>query len=191
MANVFTNNPISGDVWDMQGAVINFSGIAGAGNGGNATNGPTDDISQAPVIALGLSLSFNRGLTKRFPINVRRVIYLMGNPEGQLTLNCLFGPKNSMLTFITGFSHLGPNQGTTGLLGGTSTGATGITITPFGKITYSGGTGSSTGNVGLGSWRINDPVITGIGLAIQEGGAQGATQAVANVTMTFNNLDIS
>jgi hypothetical protein len=47
------------------------------------------------------------------------------------------------------------------------------------------------GNVGLGTWTINDPVITGIGLNIQEGGAQGSTQAVAQVTMTFNNLDIS
>ena len=188
MASVFTNNPISGDVWDMQGAIINFSGGT---SGGTTAGGITSNIQTAPVIALGLNMSFQRGMAKRFPINVRRVIYLMGNPEGSISINCLFGPGNSMLNFINRFSHLGSNQGTMNMAGGTNTGATCITIIPFGKITYSGGQGSSTGNVGLGTWTINDPVITGIGLNIQEGGAQGSTQAVAQVNMTFNNLDIS
>ena len=197
MSNVFTNNPISGDVWDMQGAIINFTTLNGTYTGGSTTGnnpGPTSAISGqagAPVIALGLSLSFSRGMTKRFPINVRRVIYLVGNPEGNLSLNCLFGPANSMRTFIDGFSALGANAASSNLGGGTNTGATSITIIPFGQITYSGGAGSNVGTVGLGTWRINDPVITAIGLTIQEGGAQGATSAVAQVTMTFNNLDIS
>lgn len=193
MPNVFTNNPLSGDIWDMQGAVINFSGPGLTGSsGGSATGGPTNNIGTngAPLIALGLQLSFSRGLSKRFPINVRRVIYLMGNPEGNLTLSCLFGPNNPMNTFINTFSTLGSNAASTNLASGTSTGSTGITIIPFGRITYAGA-GGNTGNVGMGSWLINDPVITGIGLTIQEGGAQGATQAVANVTMTFNNLNIS
>ena len=193
MPNVFTNTPLSGDVWDMQGAVINFSGPNLTANaGGTAQAGPTQNIGTggAPLIALGLQLSFTRGMSKRFPINVRRVIYLMGNPEGSISLSCLFGPNNPMNTFINTFSHMGSNAGTTNLASGTSTGATGITIIPFGRITYAGA-GGATGNVGLGSWHINDPVITGIGLTIQEGGAQGSTQAIANVTMTFNNLDIS
>jgi hypothetical protein len=192
MASIFSNNPLQGDVWDMQGAVINFGSST---QGGNATSGPTSTLQNGMVIALGLSMSFSRGLTKRFPINVRRVIYMLGNPEGQITVNCLFGPGNAMQNFITKFSHLGANQSTLNLAGGTSNTQSkcSITIIPFGKITYSGA-GSGVGNnttLGLGTWIINDPVLTSIGLTINEGGAQGSTAAIAQVTLTFNNLQIN
>lgn len=186
---VFTNNPLQGDVWDMQGAIINFGSSTA---GGTASTGPTSNLGNAPIIATGLSLSYGRGVTKRYPINVRRVIYMLGNPDGQVQINCLFGPNQSMQNFLQTFTQLGANQGSLNYLNGASnsSSATSITITPFGQITYAG-SGGSTGNLGLGMWKITDPVITGIGLNISESGGAGSTAAIATVTMSFNNLDIS
>ena len=196
MSSIFTTSPLQGDVWDMQGAVINFGD--GNGKGGDANSGPTSALTEGMVIALGLSMSFSRGLAKRFPINVRRVIYMLGNPEGQITINCLFGPGNAMKTFIDKFSHLGANEASLNNAGGiantTGTSKCSITIIPFGKITYSGAGNNGVGNgskLGLGTWIINDPVLTSIGLTIQEGGAQGSTAATAQVQLTFNNLQIN
>lgn len=196
MPPVFSHTPLAADVWDMQGALIYFgSNQVGAiqgqqqmptGFGSASTTGATSGV--APIIALGIQLGIQRGVGKRYPINVRRVIYTLGNPEGSLSLNVLFGPQHSMATFINTFSAVGNNAATTGHGNGT----TAIVIRPFGSVIGSQGQNATTvaaGNLGLGTWEISDPVITSIGLTITE--SQGANIPVTSqVAMTFTSLTI-
>ena len=180
MPQVFNSTPIQGDVWDMQGALIYF-GSSGAPTA-NAVPTQYNAQGSAPIVALGVQLSYGRALSKRYPINVRRVIYMLGNPEGSLTLSVLFGPNQSMTTFINQFSSVGNNPDTVGV----GNGSKAIYIKPFGTIS-AGGT-NNTSNLGLGTWKITDPVINQIGLTISESGS--AVPAVSQVTMQFTNLSI-
>lgn len=183
MPSVFNSTPIQGDVWDMQGALIYFGNGAGAGNTANAVPTQYNAAGMAPIVALGVTINYQRGLSKRYPINVRRVIYMLGNPEGVISLNVLFGPNQSMTTFINNFSSIGNNADTVGA----GNGSKAIYIRPFGTITQGGTT--NTSNLGIGTWKITDPVINGIGLTISESG-QSAVPAMASVTMQFTNLSI-
>ena len=177
MAQVFSQSALSGDIWDMQGAVIHFGSTAtpsGIANASMATN-----YNSQYIVAIGLQLGFSQSVSKRYPINVRRVIYMLGSPDGTINISCLFGPGQSMANFLQTF-------GATYLSDSRKVDAA-ITIKPFGTVTSS--TGSTT--LSQGVWHIVNPVVTSVGLTIQEGGGTGAVQAVGQVSLTFNNLDIS
>lgn len=170
-----------GDIWDMSGAIIHF--------GGGVPSAVPDMYSGTKLIATGLSLGFGRSVSKRYPINVRRVIYMMGNPDGTLNINCLFGPQQTMKEFLKTFSALGANNESLGLE--SKNPARVITIQPFGKITYSGdGSVANNTQIGIGKWTVKDPVIVSVGLTISESGTS-QVPAMASVNMSFNNLDIS
>lgn len=177
MAQVFSQSALSGDIWDMQGAVIQFGSAASIQS---ITNAPmATDYNSQYIVAIGLQLGFSQSVSKRYPINVRRVIYMLGSPDGTVNINCLFGPGQSMANFLQTF-------GATYLSDSRKVDAA-IIIKPFGTVTSS--TGSSTLSQGI--WSIKNPVVTSVGLTISEGGGNGAVQAVGQVSLTFNNLDIS
>lgn len=177
MAQVFSQTALSGDIWDMQGAVIQFGSAYNSTTISNATM--ATNYNNQYIVAIGLQLGFSQSLSKRYPINVRRVIYMLGSPDGTVNINCLFGPGQSMANFLQTF-------GATYISDSRKVDAA-IVIKPFGTVTSS--TGSTTLNQGV--WYIKNPVVTSVGLTINEGGGSGAVQAVGQVSLTFNNLDIS
>lgn len=190
---VFTDKPLQGDTWDMQGALLYFGNydVDGQGNFlGTMSSVGQDDSTPSeynadghmPIVAVGLNIALQRQVAKRYPINVRRVIYMVGSPDGQMTINCLFGPNQSMTTFLEKFNAIGNVQGDVYATKGTS-----IFIKPFGQMYSKGQTKGST--LGLGTWVVTDPVITGIGLQISESGT-AQVPAMANVSFTFTSLDI-
>lgn len=196
MATVFTHSPLAGDTWDMQGALLYFGtiekGQTKAGTGATVDTTSTEYAKSSsegdiPIVATGVSLSLQRQVAKRYPINVRRVIYMVGKPEGQMQINCLFGPNQTMSTFLKKFNALG-NDNTVASNG------TCIFIKPFGTMytakTKTEGGGTSKTGLGLGTWCVTDPVINGIGLQITEAGT-AQVPAVANVSFTFTSLDIT
>lgn len=192
MSTVFTHSPMVGDTWDMQGALLYFGTVGDDGKVTATGTAPTStltaypksgDTTNLPIVAVGISLSLQRQVAKRYPINVRRVIYMVGQPEGQMQINCLFGPDITMQNFLSKFNAIGNNQGQ----GAVASNKTAIYIVPFGKM-YTSNTESQ--NLGLGTWCVTDPVINGIGLQITESGQQ-QVPAVANVSFTFTSLDIS
>jgi hypothetical protein len=87
-----------------------------------------------------------------------------------------------MDTFLSYFNAIGNVQGDAYASKGTS-----IFIKPFGQMYSRGQTRGST--LGLGTWVVADPVITGIGLQISESGTS-QVPAIANVSFTFTSLDI-
>lgn len=184
MATVFSHTPLQGDTWDMQGALIYFSNNAVDDSGKDTTIDPGElpteynGAGYAPIVAVGINLSLQRGVTKRYPINVRRVIYMVGHPDGQMTIQCLFGPDQSMSTFLETFNSIGTNTKVP-----TESNGNAIFIRPFGSING----GSS--KLGLGTWKITDPVINAIGLQISESGSQ-QVPAIAQVSFTFTGLNI-
>lgn len=176
MAQVFSQTALQGDTWDMQGAVIRF----GSTKSVNAMD--SDYTADNYIVAIGVQLGFSQGVTKRYPINIRRVIYLLGSPDGNISINCLFGPNQSMANFVQLFSSRLPD-GADGKESAT------ITIKPFGTVTSHGTSQATTLN--QGTWTILNPILTSVGLSISEAGAANAIQAVGQVSLTFNNLDIS
>ena len=196
MSSVFTHSPMAGDTWDMQGALLYFGTVSSSG--GKTTLTPADGASKTPlteyeksgdanlpIVAIGINLSVQRQVAKRYPINVRRVIYMVGQPDGQMQINCLFGPHQSMKNFLGKFNAVGDASDDPYRAKGTC-----IYIKPFGKM-YATENGKPVDkDLGLGTWCVTDPVINGIGLQIAESGQQ-QVPAVANVSFTFTTLDIS
>lgn len=183
----------------MQGALLYFGNydvdpesgkLLGtyAGDIGNNTPTPTqyNASGMVPIVAIGINLTNQRQVAKRYPINVRRVIYMVGNPDGQMTIQCLFGPNQTMATFLQYFNAIGSDSADPYKSKGTS-----IFIKPFGQM-YSNSNSqgkAQQSTLGLGTWVVVDPVITGIGLTVSESGSS-QIPAVANVSFTFSTLDI-
>lgn len=181
MAQVFSNSGMTTpiDVWDMQGAIINFGGMTGLPN----PDRDTDFVGNS-IVALGLELSFQRGITKRYPINIKRIIYIAGTPDGSIRMSCLFGPTQNMVSFLRQFGAIADYDSEVVQ----TAGAGSITIRPFGSVHKQGA--SKKELVSSGTWTILNPMVVGVGLTIQEGQAANAIQALGNVSMTFDNLDI-
>ena len=179
--SIFSNTPIQGEVWDMSGAVLFF------GNS-NATRqeppssfdqpGAANTIANYTLIATNLTLQYTRQISKRYPINFRRAIYMVGQPTGVLQIGALFGPTNTLGAFLKTFSGIGGVQNET---------HTAITIIPYG--TRGAGTATGSGNLFLGSWKISDPVLSGVGLTIAETG-QSQIPVTANISMEFHDLEV-
>jgi hypothetical protein len=176
------------DVWVMDGAAITFGSYGYSAYGGGSATGDTDVDATGPdkmpaeygtpddgtIVAIACSIAYQRNIQRRYPINVRRAIYLVGMPEGTITFQMLFGPGITLRNFIDKFNHVDETTNTT------------IMVTPF-------STSNAAGNNGIGAnqgtWKITKPVLQSIGLNIQESGSADI-QSVGNVTMQFTEMDI-
>lgn len=167
------NRPMDSDIWLMDGAAITF----GSSKSVPATPSsvPSNYDPNSTIVAIGCTIQYQRPITKRYPINVRRAIYLVGIPEGQITFQTLFGPGITIRDFIDKFNNVSEDDNAT------------ILVTPFSTSDYLMVSQNSTNN--QGSWCITKPVLARVGLNISE--SQSADiQAVGEITMQFTEMDI-
>lgn len=175
------------DVWVMDGAAITFGKSSYTGYNGksvtvdtDSSTGPTamrkdyGDAKSGTIVAIGCQIQYQRPIQKRYPINVRRAIYLVGMPDGNITFNMLFGPGITLRAFINKFNNVDEKENTT------------IMVTPF--STSAAGKNKGIG-VNQGTWKITKPVLQSIGLNVQESGSADI-QAVGTVSMQFTEMDI-
>lgn len=167
MAIFNPNRTYDSDVWLMEGAAITFGKSAAAPSAMPTTYANT-------IVAIGCQINYQRPIQKRYPINVRRAIYLVGMPDGNITFNMLFGPGVTLRSFIDNFNNVTDKDNST------------ILVTPFSTSNVGANT---TGGVNQGTWKITKPVLQGIGLNISESGSADI-QAVGTVTMQFTDMDI-
>lgn len=163
---VFTSTPIQSDTWTMEGAAIEF--------GTNAAPEVSDAYANDMIIAVQCAINYGRGVTRRYPINVRRAIYMVGSPQGTVQFGLLFGPGASMQTFVNKFANNNPT-------GQDTSGNTSICITPFSTNTYS--------TTNSDRWIINDPVLSSVSLQIQESGDSNIS-AIGGAVLEFADMSI-
>lgn len=176
------------DVWVMDGAAITFgkssytsyesgkreSADSDGNTGPSSMRSDYGDGQSGTIVAIGCQISYQRPIQKRYPINVRRTIYLVGMPDGSITFQMLFGPGITLRNFINKFNNVHEDQNTT------------IMVTPFSTsdANFHAGYGQNQG-----TWKITKPVLQSIGLSISESGTADI-QAVGTVTMQFTDMDI-
>ena len=169
---IFNNQYQNAEIWDLQGAVIAFG---------------TEDVNKLPtdwntVIAISLQMNYGRQVGQRYPINIRRVIYTLGVPSGALTIGMLFGPNDALTTF---FNTFGGGKAEDSMIG---TANSVIKIKPFGQVMGSTTQGRSGTAFNNGVWTIKNPVLSNVGLTVQETGTS-AIPVSGNVSMTFQELE--
>lgn len=164
---IFSPTQLPQDVWTMDGAVIEFGTTTAAGS----TN---DQYDTEMIIAIQCQIQYGRSVARRYPINVRRAIYLVGAPEGTITFGLLFGPGANMSKFVDLFKN------NTAADSGAKNNTT-IVVTPF-------STTDGYGNQSDG-WIIHDPVLMNVSLTIQEAGDQNIS-SVGGATLRFANMDL-
>ena len=164
MAIFNPNRTYDSDVWLMEGAAITF---------GTSVSNPTamPNTYAGTIVAIGCTIQYQRPIQKRYPINVRKAIYLVGMPDGNIQFNMLFGPGVSLRSFIDNFNKVNESENST------------ILVTPFST------NNAASGAVSQGTWKITKPVLQSIGLNVQESGSADI-QAVGTVTMQFTDMDI-
>lgn len=163
---------LDSDIWVMDGAAITFGSSKGAPTSGPKSMDYTyrDDT----IVAIGCQIQYQRPIQKRYPINVRRAIYMVGMPDGQITFDTLFGPGISIREFINKFNSTYDYDNSC------------IMVTPF--STSDSVSNNGTG-INQGTWCITRPVLQSIGLRLQE--SQTADiQAIGSITMQFSEMDI-
>lgn len=165
--SIFSQTQLPSDTWTMEGAAIEF---------GTSYKTWTDyGYSNDMIIAVQCTIQYGRGVTRRYPINVRRAIYLVGAPQGTVTFGLLFGPGASMRTFVDKFAS---NKSASD---SSEKENTSICITPFNTNTY--------GAHNTDNWIIYDPVLSQVTLQIQEGGDSNIS-AIGGATLEFSDMDL-
>lgn len=167
MAIFNPNRTYDSDVWLMEGAAITF---------GKSVTEPTTmpNTYANTIVAIGCQIQYQRPIQKRYPINVRKAIYLVGMPDGNITFSMLFGPGISLRKFIDQFNNVSDKENAT------------ILVTPFSTSNVTAGV---TSGVSQGTWKITKPVLQSIGLNVSESGSADI-QAVGSVSMQFTDMDI-
>lgn len=167
--SIFSQTQLPSDTWTMEGAAIEF--------GTSAKTWTDFGYSNDMIIAVQCTIQYGRGVTRRYPINVRRAIYLVGSPQGTVTFGLLFGPGASMRTFVDKFASNKAASDASADKKNVS-----ICITPFNTNTY------STHNTDR--WIIYDPVLSQVSLQIQEGGDSNIS-AIGGATLEFSDMDLT
>ena len=97
MSQVFVNpyankQPI---VWSLQSASIEMTGGVAA----------LDSSKETSLLAAveAITISYNRDVSPRYPLNNGNPIKLIGVPQGQLTLTTIIGPVHVVDTFLKNF----------------------------------------------------------------------------------------
>ena len=172
MASIFENNYQSAQSWDMQGAVIWFTGCTNL----NSSQKKETDVNTALVVQ-SLSITFGRSVSRIYPINVSQAIQILGIPEGTASMGLIWGPGTAFKNFVECFKD------------SCATGNNGkaISVKPFGKVCANG---KFTDWNTQGTLMLKSPVLSTLGVAVQA--AQGNAMPVnASVTLSFIDLDLS
>lgn len=169
MESVFENAYKTAETWDMQGAIILFTG----GNTDGATETNRGNQLQDALIVRSLSVSYQRPVQRIYPINISKAIQLVGIPQGTIQMDMLWGPGTALKTFLSTYK-----KACAGTDGGASTS---ITIIPFGRTSCTNEQWTNHGKLTAMS-----PVIGSLTVAVQS--ADGGMPVYAGVGMSFIDL---